>query len=116
MTIARTFIVAKEPILHGLYKYIMELKGHKVIGEAYDFKMCIEMLRRKRIKPDIILLDHKLPNINALEGTRKLLRVNPKLKIILISQDKSIRDEALSTGAKSFIQKPFNIRTLVECI
>jgi two-component system chemotaxis response regulator CheY len=108
--------VDDEPILHELYRDILELKGHKVMGEAFDGDECFNMITDSERTPDFIIMDHRMPVRNGLEATKMLLKMNPNLKIIFISADLSIKDEALKSGAVSFIKKPFNITTLFESV
>jgi len=71
-------------------------------------------------KPDVILLDFVMPNMNGLE-TLKALRVNPsteKIPVIFVST-KSLQErekELFDAGAQGILQKPFNPTQLPEKI
>jgi CheY-like chemotaxis protein len=105
---------------------MLALKGYKVIGSAFDGCECIDKLnsgnssngskKKNSIDPDFILMDNNMPKKTGLEATKELLKAHPELKIILISGDPSIQNEALLAGAVSFIQKPFEINTLFNTI
>ena len=92
---------------------MLELKGHTVIGYAFNGKDCIEKLNNsiKPLKPDFILMDHRMPINNGLEATEVLLKLNSNLKIIFVSADVSIKDKALSIGAIEFLEKPFELHS-----
>lgn len=95
---------------------ILVIKGFRVLGSANNGAKAFEMLKKLNEEPDIILMDHRMPIKNGLEITRELINGNIKSKIIFISADNSIRDEALKVGAKFFIQKPFSQVELIEKI
>jgi two-component system chemotaxis response regulator CheY len=53
-----------------------------------------------------------MPLKNGLVATEELLKINPKLKIIFLSADLTVKDKAMSLGAILFIEKPFTINVL----
>jgi len=56
------FIIDDEAILHRLYKDVFSIKGHQVIGDAYDGAEAIEKFKLMDPRPDVIILDHRMPN------------------------------------------------------
>ena len=92
------------------------MNGHEVSGEAYDGKECIEKLNGTDEFPDLILMDHRMPIKGGLETLKDLLEMNPELKIIFISADLSVKQNALSEGAVSFLKKPFNLQLFLDTI
>jgi CheY-like chemotaxis protein len=99
-----------------LFRELLETNGFSVIGEAYDGEDCITKLNNLGETPEFILMDHRMPNGNGLEVTKKLISKNPDLKIILMSADLSCEQEVLNAGAVKFIKKPFKIETLINAI
>lgn len=118
--LATFFIVDDELMLHELYRDILEIKGHKVVGQAFNGKECMEriknMIANPCICPDFIIMDHRMPFKNGLEVTRELLKENPELKILFVSADDSIEKEAVSLGAIKFIKKPFSIQRMMSIL
>jgi DNA-binding NarL/FixJ family response regulator len=59
------------------------------------------------MKPDLILLDIGLPNLDGIEAARQIREVSPNSKIVFLSADNSLDvvQTALSTGAQGFIHK-----------
>ena len=59
------------------------------------------------MKPDLILLDIRLPKLNGIEAARQIRYLSPSSKIIFLSQDNSLDvvQEALSTGARAYVYK-----------
>jgi DNA-binding NarL/FixJ family response regulator len=63
--------------------------------------------KAQELKPDLVLLDFGLPNLNGLEAAIRILEVAPNAKIVFLTQD-SDRDvvrAALSTGAQGYVLK-----------
>jgi CheY-like chemotaxis protein len=99
-----------------LFYDVLELEGHKIVGEAHNGVECIEKINNSSKVPDFILMDHQMPLKNGLETTEELLKINPYLKIIFLSADNTVRKKALKSGAVKFIEKPFSIHTLFNSI
>lgn len=76
------------------------------------------MYNRFSTKPDIILMDHRMPIKNGIEATKEIFQnsSNIKPKIIFISADRSIKEIALSIGVISFKNKPFSLERLFNNI
>ena len=113
---AKFLIVDDEPILRVLFRKLLDIRKHEVIGEAWNGVDCLEIYPKLKDTPDFILMDHRMPEKDWLETTKELLELDPKLKIIFISADQSVRDVALKAGAVGFIIKPFGMQTLFDTI
>ena len=92
------------------------MSGFDVIGEAKNGEEAVSLYITFPKKPDIILMDHRMPIKNGIEATKQILNINKKSKIIFTSADNSIKQEALSIGAKYFLDKPFSITELIDKI
>jgi two-component system chemotaxis response regulator CheY len=110
--LARVLIVEDDDSLRTLYQIALKLKGHDVIGTACDGNEAIDMFKNFAIKPDIILMDHRMPGKNGLEATKEIMEMDGKPIVIFASADISVREEAISLGARSFKSKPFSIEKL----
>ncbi len=113
---ATIFIVDDEVILHRLYKDVFAIKGHQVVGDAYDGEEAVRIYKEMDPKPDVIILDHRMPNKDGLDAMREILAINPKAKIVFISADANVREQALQQGAASFGLKPVTIRHMLELV
>ena len=112
----RVLIVEDDDSLRNLYRIALKLKGHDVIGTAGDGNEAVDMFKNFSIKPDIILMDHRMPGKSGLEATKEIMSMNGKSKVIFASADKSVREEAISIGAISFKPKPFSLEKLCSNI
>jgi two-component system chemotaxis response regulator CheY len=90
------------------------MSGFDIIGEAKNGEEAVSLYSNFPKKPDIILMDHRMPIKNGIEATKQILNISNKSKIIFTSADNSIKQEALSIGAKSFLDKPFSITDLIN--
>ena len=95
---------------------MLELGGHSVIGSASNGKIAIEIYRTLIEKPDLILMDYRMPLKNGIETTKEILEIDKNSKIIFISADYSVKNEALSLGVIAFLEKPFLYETLINSI
>ncbi|MFX1587487.1 MAG: response regulator [Promethearchaeota archaeon] len=105
-------IVEDDIYLQKLYEMMLKTYGFKIIGMAGNGSEAINIFKSLNNKPDIVLMDHRMPIKNGIDTTLELTRLNSNTKIIFISADNSVKKQALSIGAKSFIEKPFSIDQL----
>ena len=112
-------IVDDEPVLHELLKDIFELYGHEVVGNAYDGVEALRIFRTLVLsykKPDIIIMDHRMPKKDGVETSAEMLEMDHSIKILFVSADESARQRALEIGAVDFIKKPFEISEILSAI
>jgi len=114
--ITTIFVVEDDLSLQRLYSEILSLHGFHVVGAAKNGKEAVEIFKTFSEKPDIILMDHRMPVKNGIQATKEILQYGDQSKIIFISADISIREKALSIGAIHFIEKPFTYDQLVDHI
>lgn len=67
-------------------------------------------------KPDVVLMDLKLPKKNGLDVIKEILMIDPNAKIIAITAYGNIGVKALEVGAKDVLRKPFKVSQLNELI
>ena len=87
-----------------------------VIGEASDGKVFLELL--SQLKPDLVLMDIDMPQMNGMEATRKALEMMPDLKIIAFTMygEEEYYYKMISLGARGFILKSSGINELEKAI
>jgi DNA-binding NarL/FixJ family response regulator len=76
-----------------------------VVGEAANGKEAVELAAK--LKPDIVLLDVAMPELNGIEATRKMVEANSRLRVLVLSMHKEavyVR-EILRAGARGYILK-----------
>jgi DNA-binding NarL/FixJ family response regulator len=105
-----------EIVRRGLSALLQRHEGWEVCGEATDGREAVE--KAKELKPDVVIVDVGMPNLNGLDATRRLLQHDPNFKIIVLTvtdADQVIR-EALDAGARGFVLKSDAARDLVTAI
>lgn len=102
----RIVIVDDHPIIRqGFAQLINQEEDLAVIGEAEDAPGAVELI--EETKPDLALVDLSLKNSNGIELIKDLGKIQPELKVLVISlHDESVYAErALRAGARGFIMK-----------
>ena len=112
----KIFIVDDDQSLQRLYGLILKEAGFEIVDIAINGKDAIEKYNNLKVKPDIILMDHRMPIKNGLDAMSKILKINRKEKIIFVSADISVKQKALSLGACGFLDKPFKMQELLTAI
>ncbi|MBD3193658.1 MAG: response regulator [Candidatus Lokiarchaeota archaeon] len=110
----RVFIVEDEPSLQYFYRQAVIFNDMELLGIAKDGNEAVSMFKSFPEKPKVILMDYRLPIKNGIEVAKEILQIDDKVKIIFITADSSIKDQVLSIGAYSFMDKPFSIKKLVQ--
>lgn len=100
----------------GIRSLLESHAGWEVCAEAKDGRDAVELATRT--KPDLILLDIGMPNLNGLEAARQILATNPNIAILILTMhdsDQVIR-EVLRAGARGFLLKSDAGRDLVAAV
>lgn len=103
----RVLIVDDAAFMRVSIKNMLAKNGYEVIGEAENGKIAIQKFQE--LSPDIITMDITMPEMDGLASLKKILSINPSANVVMISamgQESMVREAVLS-GAKGFIVKPF---------
>lgn len=112
--IASVFIVEDELSVLNLYSMVLKTYGFSVIGTAKNGQEAVEMYKSFSKKPDVIIMDYRMPIKNGIEASKEILQIDNTAKIIVISAYDSIKEISQSIGASSFISKPFSNKKLIN--
>ena len=95
---------------------MIELFGGEVAGEAGDGLTAIA--EYNRVKPDIVLMDITMPQMEGIEAAERIVRQHPDARVVMVSsvgyQENIVA--ALQRGARHFVQKPVKPEVLYEVI
>ncbi|MHA1369711.1 MAG: response regulator [Promethearchaeota archaeon] len=116
MKIRKIMIVEDDLSLQELYSIILKSKGYKIYAIASNGQEAVEIFKRSKAKPDIIIMDYRMPIKNGIEATKEIRALDSNIKIIFASADASIKDQVLSLGVAAFHQKPFTMNELIRSI
>ena len=111
---ASVLIVDDELFIVELYRDILQLRGYRVVGTAFDGEEALRKYNDSNEKPDVVIMDHRMPVMNGVEATREIMRLNPNQKIIFVSADILVEKEAREAGASEFLPKPFRMDDLID--
>jgi two-component system, chemotaxis family, chemotaxis protein CheY len=109
-------IVDDERSLVEVYQKIMEMKGIPVCFVAYDGEDAIRQFKMHNPRPCVVLMDYRMPGTNGIQATKKILRMDPEVKVIFISADDGVKDDAIRAGAVMFVQKPASVKEIVNAV
>jgi len=109
-------IVDDELFIVELYRDILQLRGHRIVGTAFDGEEALRKYSSSVEKPDVVIMDHRMPIMNGIEATKEIVKLNPKQKVIFVSADVLVEKEAREAGAIDFLSKPFRMDDLIEKI
>jgi response regulator NasT len=115
LTAAKILTVEDNPIVRADLRLILEDAGFDVCPDARDGVEAIHLARRHR--PDLILLDLALPNVDGVEATRRILGERNVPIVALTGHGRGeLVERALEAGAVGQILKPFTERHLVRTV
>ncbi|WP_240805204.1 response regulator transcription factor [Streptomyces sp. A1547] len=101
----------------GLRTLLAAQPGIAVVGEAADGVEAVEQARR--LRPDVVLMDVRMPRCNGIEATRRLLAESdepPKVVVITTFENDDYVTAALSAGASGFVLKRLPVRQITEAV
>ena len=113
---SKIMIVDDAAFMRITIKNMLKKSTHEVVGEAENGKVAID--RYRELVPDIVTMDITMPEMDGLSALKEILRINPKANVIMVSamgQETMVR-EAIVSGAKGFIVKPFKEEGILSAI
>lgn len=105
-----------EIVRQGIRGILQARPGWEICGEAKDGREAIQL--SKELNPDVIILDVSMPVLGGLVAADDILRMHPKIKILIftIDESKSLRKLVQKCGASGIVLKSQASRDLVEAL
>jgi DNA-binding NarL/FixJ family response regulator len=100
----------------GIRSLLEDHVGWEVCGEARDGREAVDYA--SKLKPDVLLLDIGMPNLNGLDAARQILATDPDARILILTvhdSEQTVR-EVLAVGARGFLLKSDAGRDLVAAV
>jgi two-component system chemotaxis response regulator CheY len=104
------FVVEDDQQVVELYREILRIYGYEFAGFAINGKEAVQAFKVMIPRPDVIIMDQRLPLMDGIEVTKEIMRMDPSAKVLFVSADINSRESALSSGAADFIRKPFQLK------
>ena len=100
----------------GISRMLADIDGLQVIGQASSGEEALKKVRE--LKPDVVLMDVKMPGIGGLEATRKLMRSHPDLKVVAVTvcEEDPFPTRLLQAGAAGYLTKGAGLEEMVQAI
>jgi DNA-binding NarL/FixJ family response regulator len=105
-----------EIVRQGLRALLEAQPGWQVVGEAIDGREALD--KAKRLRPDVVVLDVSMPNLNGLEATRQIRKALPETEVLILTMHDSeqLVREVLEAGARGYVLKSDAGRELVTAV
>lgn len=110
---ATVLAVEDDPIVRTDIRLILEDAGY-ACAEAADGVEAVERARRHR--PDLVLIDLRLPRLDGIEATRRILRDRHVPVVALTGHGPELVSRARAVGAVAHVGKPFHARQLLDTV
>jgi DNA-binding NarL/FixJ family response regulator len=113
-----TVIIADDQTLfrEGIKDLLENEKNIQVIAEAADGREALRLV--KKLRPNVILLDIKLPHMDGIEATRQIHKECPTTNVLILSgyEDEAHVMEAIQAGANGYLSKMLPAAELVNAL
>ncbi len=112
----RIVVADDEPITRMDICELLRENGYQVIGEAFDGFDAIEICKKE--KPDLVLMDVKMPLLDGIKAAKLIIKENLALSVILLSaySGNEFIEQAKESGVIGYLIKPVDERTLLTSI
>lgn len=103
-------------VRRGLHYLLERADGIQVAGEASDGREAVRLA--EELRPDIVIMDIGMPNLNGIEATAQIVKKNPAIGVIILSMhaDETYLVRALSAGAKGYLLKDSAENDLIRAV
>ncbi len=112
----KILIVDDATFMRMMIKDILTKNGYEIAGEAENGNIAVE--KYLELKPDLVLMDITMPELDGIEALKMIRSKDPNAKIIMCSAmgQQAMVIEAIQAGAKDFIVKPFQADRVIAAI
>lgn len=112
----KVLIVDDAAFMRMMIKDILQKNGFEVVGEASNGIEAVNLYKKE--KPDVVTMDITMPDMDGIEAVKEIKAFDSEAKIIMCSAmgQQSMVMDAIKSGAKDFIVKPFQSDRVLEAI
>jgi len=112
----KILIVDDAAFMRMMIKDTLKKNGYENLLEAADGELAVQAYKAE--KPDLVIMDITMPNKNGLEALKEIKELDPNATIVMCSAmgQESMVVEAIRSGAKDFIVKPFKADRVLKTV
>jgi two-component system chemotaxis response regulator CheY len=112
----RVMVVDDAAFMRMMIKDILSKNGYEIVGEAENGLKALE--KYQELKPDLTTMDITMPEMDGITAVKEIKKVDPAAKIIMCSAmgQQAMVIEAIQSGARDFIVKPFQPDRVLEAV
>jgi DNA-binding NarL/FixJ family response regulator len=105
-----------EVVREGLRLALLRSPHIRVVGEAPDGATAVALAERR--KPDVVVMDHRMPEMDGIEATEEITRRVPEVKVLIFTaySERALLQRGLESGARGYILKEAPHETLLRAI
>lgn len=114
---ARVLVVDDQTLFRtGLVSLLAEDGRVEVVGQAVDGAEAVK--QAGKLKPDVVLMDIKMPNVDGIEATRQIIELVPGIKVLILTtfETDSQVIQALKAGASGYVLKDSSAPAIISSI
>jgi DNA-binding NarL/FixJ family response regulator len=112
----RVLVVDDQELVRAGFRMVLERGGLEVVGEAADGEEAVRLAGD--LLPDVILMDVRMPRMDGIEATRRIVATHPDVRIVALTTfdlDEYVY-EAVQAGASGFLLKDISPADLVHAV
>lgn len=100
----------------GIKRLLSDVTGIEVVGEAASGEEAIDLV--PKLKPNVVLMDVNMPGMGGLEATKRLTRLAPDSKVLVVTVygDEPYPSRVLQAGAIGYMTKGASVDEMVQAI
>jgi two-component system chemotaxis response regulator CheY len=112
----KVLIVDDAAFMRMMIKDILSKNGFEVVGEAENGAKAVE--KWQELRPDLTTMDITMPEMDGITAVKAIKKIDPAAKVIMCSAmgQQAMVIEAIQSGARDFIVKPFQPDRVLEAI
>ena len=117
LTPLRILVVDDHAVVRrGVRSLLESHEGWEVCGEATTGREAVE--QSKRLRPDVVVMDLSLPELNGLEATRQILKEAPDTEVLVLTmhQSEELARDVLQAGARGYVLKADADENLITAV
>lgn len=112
----KILIVDDAAFMRMMIRDTLKKNGYENLLEASDGEIAVQLFKTE--KPDLVIMDITMPNKNGLEALKEIREIDTNARIVMCSAmgQESMVVEAIRSGAKDFIVKPFKADRVLKTV